>query len=549
MLPLLSRLARLIGWPALAASIGVVAAVLAWQAVQGPVQGQPVWPTPALRISLLHTLWMATAATIAAMLLALPAAIGLSIAGRRTRGILAGLSILPLLTMPSTYAYALLVLTTGRNPAIAALTRLLGWSDTNLAPLHAGLILACWLWPIPALLLAAGFRHAGAPAYKLASLDAPPLRAFIRAALPAMSGPLIAAGAAVFILAALDSTVPPFVAASRVWGVELMADFYEAAGTARPAAYILFRAWSIIAIIALIALAARPAVQSMLAWQADPDGDTGASPRSGRALSILATLAAALLALGPVAIYAPSMFDGRYTIAGSFAEAWRSGHRALGTTLVVSAATGALAMTLALALLDWSKWPRWKRRANLLVVIALAAVALLPPAMTATTLVSFFSAEWISPARGWNLYDRTPWVWIAAMLCRYAFIPVFALRIMNRRIPYELPAQAETDGATPPQSLAHARLPFLLRPLLIAGLFVAGLTFSDVAASSLTQPPQWGGGSLAVWTDGQMHYGRHNHTTALALIMLAPGMILAAAVSARTAASRSIRSGPSEAAQ
>lgn len=533
------RLTRWIGLAAFLMSFGVMVVTLLSQLPAGPLPGQSWLPSAALRSSLVDTLWMASAAVVVSLALALPAAVGMALVRGRGRSLILALTIFPVVTMPSVHAYALLILSTSPIPVVASVMKALGFNDTSLAPLHAGLLLACWLWPIPAVVAVAAFRHAGAGAYRLASLDAPPLRAFIRGALPAMSGPVAAAAAAVFILAAIDSTVAPFVAASRVWGVELMADAVEAAGTERPAAYVFYRAWPLLAIVAALVAVVAPSARNMLNWTDPPDhGETGMNPAARRLLGVLLIAMVTAVAAAPIAVYSFSMFDGRYSISQAFAQAWRSGSRPTATTLLVAALTSVLSMTLAVALLPRRGTSRVSRALRVTSMIVVAAVALLPPPMIGATLVTFFSSEWISPADRWNVYDHTPIAWIAAMLCRYAFIPVFVIEVMNRRIPEELPAQAAIDGASSIQSLARAGLPLLVRPLFGAAVIVAGLSFTDIAASSLLQPPQWGGGSIAVWTDSQMHYGRHNHTTALALMMLAPAVFAAGFIAISTARTR-----------
>ncbi len=533
------RAVRWIGLAAFLMSFGVMCMTLLAQLPAGPLPGQSLLPSAALRRSLIDTIWMASTAVVASIALALPAAAGMALVRHRARSLILALTVFPVVIMPSVHAYALLILSTSPIPAVASVMNAMGFNDTSLAPFHAGVLLACWLWPIPAVITAAAFRHAGAGVYRLASLDAPPLRAFIRGALPAMGGPIVAAAVVVFILTAIDSTVAPFVAASRVWGVELMTDAVEATGTERPAAYVFYRAWPLVLIVVALAAVAAPSVRNMLNWSDPPDhGETGINPAARRLLCVALIAMVAAIAAAPILVYAISMFDGRYTITEAFAQAWRSGSRPMATTLFVAALTSALSMTLAVALLRRRGASRLACALRGAALTAVAAAALMPPPMIGTTFVTFFSSEWVSPADRWNVYDHTPIAWIASMLCRYAFIPVFVLEVMSRRIPEELPAQAAIDGASPIQSLARASLPLLGRPLIGAAVLVAGLSFTDIAASSLVQPPQWGGGSIAVWTDSQMHYGRHNHTTALALMMFAPALLVAGVIAASSTRTR-----------
>ncbi len=525
MAALLLRILTIFGAATLLGSVGVCVGILVAQVPRGPVDGQPLWPTESLQISLLHTIWMAVTATFAALLISLPATIGISIGRPRGRRIITAITVLPLVTMPSVYAYATLLITNSNFEMLRRATDAIGWNRPEFAPMHAGLVLAWWLWPIPALLLAAAYRHAGAPAYRLASLDASPVKAFLRGALPPMRESLLAAAAAVFILAAIDSTVPPFMAAARVWGVELMADAREASSTARPGAYLFFRAWPLVAVVMLIGIVVLQGAKRMADWGGtSSDADTGRDTPLARRAFYTAAALAFLAATLPIWIYAFSMFDGRYGFLESFSSAWTSGQRAIGSSVIVALVAAACTVAIAIALLDDPRWPSWTRMIRTFAVVLIVMVALFPPAVISTALIAFFSSAKISPSDRWNLYDNTPAAWVAAMICRYAFLPVLVAKFANRRIPDELPGQAATDGAGRWMSLLHARLPRLWMPILAAGLLVAGLSLNEVPASSQLQPAQWGGGSIAVWTDDQMHFGRHNRTTALALMMMTPGL-------------------------
>jgi ABC-type Fe3+ transport system permease subunit len=238
---------------------------------------------------------------------------------------------------------------------------------------------------------------------------------------------------------------------------------------------------------------------------------------------------AIVLALGPILVFAVSLAGGRYTITQSFAEAFCTIRVAGVPTLMVAACAGLAGVAVAVALLDEPRWPRPLRFASAATTGIVVLVAILPPPLIGTSVASFFSSEIIGNAKHWNIYDNTPVTWVAAMLARFAFVPVCLAQLLNRRIPGELADQALSDGANRIERLTCARLPLMWRPLAAAGVAVAGLSLSEVAAAGLVQPPQWIGGSLAVYIDSQMHYGRHNQTIALSLIMVG-GAVMAGLV-------------------
>jgi len=527
----LVRLVRFFGWTAFLASSAVVAGAVVVQAAGGPEIEQRLWPTPRLWRYFFATLWMSSATVVMALALATPVAYALVRSPRRwQRQALHTLTVIPLLTMPSVYAYAWFILATNRGAILQPVMGFLGLNAPGAGPLCAAWVLAVWLWPIPALILAAAFRYGGAGAYRLACLDASPLRAFLVGALPVMRGPMMAACAVVFVLAAIDSTVAPLVGASDVWSTEMLASANVARRYARPAAYLFWQSWPMLAVTVLLALSALPGLRQMSKW----GGDGGLVHETSRPTSAsrtwgISVVVAIVLALGPILVFAVSLAGGRYTITQSFAEAFRTIRVAGVPTLMVAACAGLAGVAVAVALLDEPRWPRPLRFASAATTGIVVLVAILPPPLIGTSLASFFSSEIIGNAKHWNIYDNTPVTWVAAMLARFAFVPVCLAQLLNRRIPGELADQALSDGANRIERLTCARLPLMWRPLAAAGVAVAGLSLSEVAAAGLVQPPQWIGGSLAVYIDSQMHYGRHNQTIALSLIMVG-GAVMAGLV-------------------
>jgi ABC-type Fe3+ transport system permease subunit len=523
------RLLRCLGWAAFCASIGVVLVSLVSQVACGPETGQAVWPTPRLWRYFGTTLWMATSAATLALLLALPAAFALVSAGRAwQRRLLRSLTIIPLLTMPSLFAYAWMLIATSPNAAVARLVRLVGWNTPGVEPLQAAWVMAAWLWPVPALVLAASFKHAGLHAYQLACLDATPVKAFVRGALPVMRGPLVAALAVVFILAATDATVPPLMGASQVWSVEMLANANVALACSRPAAFLFWASWPMLAAIGVAAAAALPGLRRMTGWADEADVGSSISSRPG--WWFLAILLAGAVTLFPIVVFACELAVGRSPPLTTLSTVWNTCGNAILATLLVAALSGAAGALLALAVLDDPNRPLLVRLPGILASALCLATAVLPPELTATALAGFFSSRWLSPPEGWNLYDNTPIAWIAAMLARFVFLPVCVVRLLNRRSLAELTAVARSDGAGPTECLAHVRLPALWRGLAASAMMVACLTLSEAAASVLVQAPRFFGGSLAVHVDSQIHYGRQGETTATSLMLIVPAVLAGAFV-------------------
>lgn len=533
MATILIRLLRGIGWTALVLSAGIVVFITAWQSVQGPVVGQQFWPSPALWRSLGYTLSISAMTIIFSFVLGLPAAFALLHARRNwQRTIMRVFTLIPLLTMPSVYAYAWLIIGTSTNPVVRGIISLIGWNRPGVAPVQAAWVLANWLWPIPALIIGAAFRHGAATAYRLACLDAIPIRAFFRGALPTLRGPLVAAAILVFILATLDTLVSPLMGAAGAWATEVMAQSTAAVAQSRPAGFLFGYCWPVIAMIGILAALAIPGLRQMASWTDESEtGDSGAAPASRTRTWILTFSITMSVTLFPLVVFAVALASGRYTIVESFQRAWHVVVDAGLPTLMVALISAVCAVAATVAIFTEPDWPRPARVvARWGIGLALVS-AILPAPLISTCLVSFFSQRWISPPERWNLYDNTPFVWVAAMLARFAFIPICVGCLMNLRLPRDISAQASLDGADRYTRLVKVRLPLLLPTLAASGLITACLVLSEVAASLGVQPPQWSHGSLAVYVDSQMHYGRHDETVALSIIMLAVPVLVSVLLS------------------
>ncbi len=518
------RLVRCVGWAALLASVGVVFGILLLQIVGGPVEGQAIWPTARLWRYYETSLAMAAGATMLSLILAMPAVV--AFAQIRTdwqRRILAGLVLLPLVTMPSVFAYAWVLLSTRPNSAIAAFLHAIGWNSPGAPPFQAAWVLATWLWPIPAMVLTAAFNHTGRSAYHLALVDASPFSAFVKGALPAMRAPLMAAAAITFILAANDPTIAPLVGAMEVWSVEMLATASIAAKYSRPVGYLLWMAWPMLATIALIAVAAIPGLRQMANWADEPVSEVNAAA-GGRRIWIwtVACAIAAVIVVLPIVVFCTELAGGRVAASQSIATAYKTLKRDGLASFIAVVLAGFAAVAIATALVDDAAQTRWRRIAGRLATALVIGAAVLPPELIGIALVSFYSR--IGHPVGRFVYDQTACVWAAAMVARFGFLPVCIARLMNRRTRDEQVAQARTDGAAPIDIIARIRLPVLAGGLAVAGLVVACLSFSEVGATILVQPPQYFGGSLAVQVDSQMHYGRQDETIASSLMMMLPAI-------------------------
>lgn len=517
------RLFRGLGWIAFCGSIAVVLAVIILQAVHGPAAHQSCFPDPRMLACIRSSVFMGALTVTLALTFSIPVAIALSIMPRgRLRVTLQTLTILPLVTMPSIFGYAWMLLATSHIPLAKSIMTAIGWNRPGFDLWQSAFVLATWLWPIPALLISMSFRQTGRGAYQLALIDATPVIAFFKGALPELLAPGLTACVLVFLLAVLDPTIPPLVNVTQVWSVEMMAQAAASAKLERPVGQLFWLSWPMLTVIATAACAAALGLRRMSTWGPSEEPQSSKATREiGWAVCVLAIAFAAMLSLLPFVVFCVELWSGRSSpIAAIHAAAQtirKDGLASLSAGLVASI----ISAGIALAVLSEPDWPRWRRRLSSLAFVGVITLAVMPPELTGAALIWLY-------ARGdpghWNIYDDSPLVWAAAMVCRFAFIPVCAARILSRRWGSEVDTIAQADGANRMQRLAHARLPMLRRVVLMCSALVLMLCMSEVAVSVLVQPVRYFGSSLAVQIDAQMHYGRQNQTIAMALLMIVPAL-------------------------
>lgn len=524
--PLVARLFRYFGWIAVAGSVGVFFLVVIFESAAGPVEGQSLWPTPRLWLCFLTTLAIAAGATGLSLVLAVPAVIGLVHApGPRRRAILLGLIVIPLLTMPNVFSYGWMVMSTSQNASLRSLMDAVGWNAPGAPPFKAAWVLGTWLWPIPALVMVVSYRHAGATAFRLACLDASPVVAFLRGALPEMRPAILASMGAVFLLAANETTVSSLMMASETWAYTIMTDAGIALAYARPAAFMFWRSWPMLLTGIAVIAAAAPGIRQMARWAGAPEPpDPPSTAQSSRWAWPVAVGLAASIVIIPIGTFTFELWSGSdpvLDVAGRAFEIYK--RSALGTALVASL-TGLAAIAIGVMTID-SFVRRRSRPIVALVIIALLLAAAMPPELIGTALKRFYSM--LGAPNRWNLLDDSPCVWSAAMLARFGFIPACVAYLLAQRIGPDLIEQARLDGAGPAQCLAFSVLPLLRRPIIAAAMIVACLTISEVACTILLQPTRFLGGSLAIAIDNQMHYGRQSDLIVSSLLLMSPAVAIA----------------------
>ncbi len=423
-----------------------------------------------------------------------------------------------LIVPPMVYGY-LWYLTVGRNMPLPGLPSPLNLGIANLPFLAlAAWSIGLWLWPIPALLLAAGWHWTGHPAWLLARLDTSDGRAFLRAALPAMRPYLLASLAIGMLLAAQEYAVPALFSV-QVWQTQWLA--LAQAGV--PLGKLTIAALPPAALLAAgLVLLSR--FWHTIESQGQIDLGIALTPRRSRIfasamLAGLLVLTAVLPMIGAVVTmpkglhFAPRRFAPELTDTPIL--------MALVATVAVAAAlTGQLRPRRWLFVLAAAAWTlplgllaEAARQAQLALLAGLPQTLRHAPLDWGRINEAFDLLMWISVLAGRTL----PIVWLI-------------LALVARSLPASLTEQAAIDGASRAQTLQKILLP-ILTPALAAGWLVCALlSATETSAAIMLRPP--GFDALSVSLLNQMHYGRDADVVAMCLLLMLAAALTAAGVAA-----------------
>ncbi|HPD31771.1 MAG TPA: hypothetical protein PLL20_17400 [Phycisphaerae bacterium] len=506
-----------VGWLVLAGGIVAPLAGVFLAAGQSGAISTELVAVPAWQVLLLRSLVMSLTTTVAAVALGLLPAAVLGSASPRRLPTLVGLALLPLLVPPQVYAYAWQLVSAPASP----LRRFMPDNVSDMwfgGAIRAGLISAGWLWPLSAMILAAGWRSAGRTAFALALLDAGPTRAYLRAVVPSLRPHLMAAATTVFAVSLLEYAIP-HLTRCRIYATELLVLVDAGA----PAGQIIRMAVQVIAIlmvlVALVVWIIRPTAH----WgQVGMDDETANLARPGRTgiqanTGRLTWAGAALVwvtTLGvPVGIMS-ALKPGSSSWAASFSILSREWLSSL--SIALAAGMAAIAMASGTAMLDAAARSRWARTGGWTTFLAAA----IPPAALGVGFILIYNR----PGFVGYLYTDTPCVWILSLVSRYGALAVLIVWLTVGRQGNAVADQARADGAGAAGILAHVLLPMVWPSLLAAGLIVTMLAMFEVVVTQMTGPV--GYPSIAVTLLGQMHYGRDNVVITTSQTVVVAGFVL-----------------------
>lgn len=478
-------------------------------------------------IILARTLGIGLLAAGCSVVLAIPAAYVIGIARSiHLRRLMLTLAAWPLLSPPCLIGYSWTLLGS-RDGLSGRVLAALGWNSAQLAPLWAGWVQACWLWPIPAILLGLAYRRVGRPALRIAMLDAGVPKGFFRAALPAMRPTALAAAGLVMLLSLADMTIAPLLLA-HVWTSEINTEVARAARLSGGVGYLLYRSWPMLlitaAMSALIVRSLRRRPADAAPAETDDTGSGGA--RSPWVVALCSAFVATLTFL-PMAVFALELHWSRDTLSKSFSWAGYLSIEEAKASLIVAGVVGVLSLGIGLGAIGERDEPPRRRRARPILLFVLIGLALLPAPVIGRGLIDLLDRPFGIPREwGWHPYDDLPVAWVLGMIARFGFLPMLIVLSARRDCGNDSADQARLDGASPLTILTRIRVPELGGALLAGAVLAASLSLSELQVSAMLAPPRWGE-SVAVSVDQQVHFGRDARVVAMCVLLGLPGLLAA----------------------
>jgi iron(III) transport system permease protein len=490
----------------------------------------PNWADAALSARrmglLLRGLCVAAAAAGVAQILGAGLAAGLTAAGQRWRTLSSWVCLVVLLTPPYIYAFAWSLLLLPGGSFIGA-AGAIAWPAWLVHEGRAVWCLATWTAPVAALVLAAGWRAAGRPAFALALPDGGSVKALLYGAVPAMR-PWIGVGLIVTGLLAVTEHAVSDLCQVQTWNTEVLSlvQSWNAPG--------LLLGWPMFSLAAMLLVAALPFRRAIRSLLEDLTGLKAAEElisvrrRAGRIAGAAATIAAAGILLLPWAILGAELTDwaalGRTW--GSFPREWPHGLRyATGAGLISLWMAFGIDLWLTVAKSRLGRIAAW-------IVVALAAcAAIAPPAVVGDSFVAAY-LRWPGLSNSWLIVSL-------ATAARYAIIPIIGLRVAAAGNA-ELSRMAAVDGADRWSAWWYVRLPLSWSTALPCAAIVALLSLTEVPASQLVRPA--GVESVALALFNHIHYGRNAEIVAMSLYVMAFIALVVAAIHL-TSASRGAKKG------
>ncbi len=442
------------------ASWGIFVLAMVWPAVamlgRCVAQGEPPdggFTFSSRQLGLLwRSLWLAAVTTGLCLIVSLP---GAFVVGRLRRlshrPLIAALLMAMLLCPPTVYAF--------------------GWERILPATFNAYArcigVWALWAWPIPAMIIGAGWSRIGVSAYEAALMEASPTAAFFHAVIPVLRRHVALSALILFVLYFNEYGVP-HACGLLVYPTELL-------GWAASSTRSIDTVWpSTLSItVTALALAAMFFAWRRCAGDRDVDVTTITPAHTGGGLAAVAIGCFAVSWLLPIGMLVAGLAS-----PGVIIEAFETYATDLIWSLCLAVLAGLAAVGMGLGLAAM----RGARTLGLCWAIAFGA---LPGALIGEALVAGYNHASLS----W-VYDNWPIIALC-YVSRFGWIGVLTAVLVTETTSPDLIAQARVDGATWASILGRLQIPMNWPALLCGAAVVTAMSVADVAASSLVRVPSF----------------------------------------------------------
>lgn len=443
-----------------------------------------------------RTMGLAGCATVVSLLLSVPVARALSRGVGRVRGSwLWALAICPLFLSPA-------ALTFGWSRFFSWL----GWRGGS-GELACVWSWASWLWPIPAMLLGAGWAGVGRRGYEAALLEAGRWRAFVAGGLPALRGHLLGSAVILMGIFCADYNVP-HACSLQVYSTELLAW----ANNYREPIHTLWASVPLVGVLAgSVALGWGLWRGSASRRQRVDHVGLGGAKGGWVGWSVCTVLVGAPLAGLMRSLESWESFGTMGLVYGG--ELWAS--------LLLAGAGGLFGVGAGISATCMG-------RASGVIGMALLIAGFVPGALAGKALA--FTYVGVGA-----IYDHWP-ILVLAYVGRFGWIGVVAawfFRVAGRD---EIEAMARVDGANEAELFWRVRMRTSWPVLMIAWVASAGFCLADLATASLVAPPQYGLVSMIL----AEKFHRFEEQMLVSISLMMQVLPIAAVVLARVVAGRGV---------
>jgi ABC-type Fe3+ transport system permease subunit len=377
-------------------------------------------------------------------------------------------------------------------------------------------IWASWAWPIPALILGAGWSRLGRDAFEAALLVTSAPSAFMRVVLPSLTRHAFIALLILFVIFLGEYSVPHaqgvFVIASDLldtvsYGERGAAVLAVVRGTVPSLAVIFVLAWL------------------LKRWRRGvlSDVEHGGRIESARPPLLLTVLV--LTIVGVTTVLPLAVILWRVTLISDLAEALRTYSPELFGTLSICLAVGVVTTLVGLSIAN-------ARRIRGLAVALTIACGVVPGAAVGQAVLaayqpstSIHSLPFLADLSGW-IYDHWPIV-VIGLSARFAWLGALVGWLARASIPLPLLEQARVDGLSGRSEEIGLQVGYQW-PALLSGIFLgAAMSMAELSVVSIVRVPY--PNMVAMILIEKFHRFETGMLSALSLLLVAsvlPGAIL-----------------------